>query len=255
MATIIGIINQKGGVGKTTTAVNLAAFIAKRGWKVLLVDTDSQGNATSGLSMDRKRFHPHIYDAMMGDVPVKECIYPTEMKHLFLLPSSIDLAGAEIEMVSMEHREFILKNLFDPLRDEFDFIIIDCPPALGLMTLNVLTASDSIIIPIQAEFYALEGLSQLIRTIRAVTHKLNPNLHILGILLTMFDGRTNLSLQVQDDVKKYFGDTVFKTVIPRSVKLSEAPGFGKPIALYAPKSKGGTAYKKLSREVIKRVKK
>ncbi len=255
MGKIIGVINQKGGVGKTTTAVNLAAFLAKAGRKVLLIDTDSQGNATSGLSMERRRFVVDIYDVMMGETAVTEAIYPTSSKRLFLLPASMNLAGAEIEMVAMEEREYILKNIFDKIQSDFDYLIIDCPPALGLMTLNVLSAADSIIIPIQAEFYALEGLSQLVKTIRSVTKNLNPDLDILGILLTMFDGRTNLSLQVQQEVKDYFGDIVFKTVIPRSVKLSEAPGFGQPITTYAPKSKGGTAYKKLCREVLKRVEK
>ena len=244
MGKIIGVINQKGGVGKTTTAVNLAAFLAKAGRKVLLIDTDSQGNAVVD-----------IYDVMMGETAVTEAIYPTSSKRLFLLPASMNLAGAEIEMVAMEEREYILKNIFDKIQSDFDYLIIDCPPALGLMTLNVLSAADSIIIPIQAEFYALEGLSQLVKTIRSVTKNLNPDLDILGILLTMFDGRTNLSLQVQQEVKDYFGDIVFKTVIPRSVKLSEAPGFGQPITTYAPKSKGGTAYKKLCREVLKRVEK
>ena len=196
-----------------------------------------------------------IYDVMMGETAVTEAIYPTSSKRLFLLPASMNLAGAEIEMVAMEEREYILKNIFDKIQSDFDYLIIDCPPALGLMTLNVLSAADSIIIPIQAEFYALEGLSQLVKTIRSVTKNLNPDLDILGILLTMFDGRTNLSLQVQQEVKDYFGDIVFKTVIPRSVKLSEAPGFGQPITTYAPKSKGGTAYKKLCREVLKRVEK
>ena len=255
MAKIIGIINQKGGVGKTTTAVNLSAFLAKHSRKVLIVDTDSQGNATSGLSMERRRFEPDIYDVMMGNAPVEEAIVDTDMKRLFLLPASMNLAGAEIEMVGMENRETILKRILSQVRDKYDYIIIDCPPALGLMTLNVLTAADSVIIPIQAEFYALEGLSQLVKTIHAVTKNLNPDLEILGILLTMYDGRTNLSVQVRDEVTSYFGDTVFKTVIPRSVKLSEAPGFGQPITLYAPKSKGGVAYKKLSREVLKRVEK
>ena len=233
MAKIIGIINQKGGVGKTTTAVNLSAFLAKHSRRVLIVDTDSQGNATSSLSMERRHFDPDIYDVMMGNAPVEEAIVDTDMKRLFLLPASMNLAGAEIEMVGMENRETILKRILSQVRDKYDYIIIDCPPALGLMTLNVLTAADSVIIPIQAEFYALEGLSQLVKTIHAVTKNLNPDLDILGILLT----------------------TVFKTVIPRSVKLSEAPGFGQPITLYAPKSKGGVAYKKLSREVLKRVEK
>ena len=217
MGKIISIINQKGGVGKTTTAVNLAAFLADKGYKTMLVDADSQGNATSGLSKDVE-FEETLYDVLLDDVSIEEAVVKTDIKKLSILPASIDLAGAEIEMVSMEEREFLMK-----------------------------------LIPIQAEFYALEGLSQLVRTVQVVTRKLNPGLSILGILLTMFDGRTNLSLQVADEVKKYFGNKVFRTVIPRSVKLSEAPSFGEPILTYAPKSKGAEAYKKLCREVIKRV--
>lgn len=254
MATIIGIINQKGGVGKTTTAVNLAAFLAKHNKKVLIADIDSQGNATSGLTMRREAFDPNIYDVLMGNADVHDAIYPTDMKKLFLLPATMDLAGAEIEMVDMEHREFLLRKALSSVKDEYDFIVVDCPPTLGLIMLNVLAASDTVIIPIQAEFYAMEGLSQLVKTLRTVIKRINPHLSILGILLTMFDRRTNLSVQVEEEVRKYFGDAVFKTTIPRSVKLSEAPGFGEPIALYAPKSKGGIAYKKLAKEVLKRVK-
>ena len=190
---------------------------------------------------------------LLDDVSIEEAVVKTDIKKLSILPASIDLAGAEIEMVSVEKREFLMKRKLDQVRDKYDFILIDCPPSLGLMTLNALVASQEILIPIQAEFYALEGLSQLVRTIQVVTRKLNPGLSILGILLTMFDGRTNLSLQVADEVKKYFGNKVFRTVIPRSVKLSEAPSFGEPILTYAPKSKGAEAYKKLCREVIKRV--
>lgn len=189
----------------------------------------------------------------LDDVSIEEAVVKTDIKKLSILPASIDLAGAEIEMVSMEKREFLMKRKLDQVRDKYDFILIDCPPSLGLMTLNALVASQEILIPIQAEFYALEGLSQLVKTVQVVTRKLNPGLSILGILLTMFDGRTNLSLQVADEVKKYFGNKVFRTVIPRSVKLSEAPSFGEPILTYAPKSKGAEAYKKLCREVIKRV--
>ena len=217
MGKIISIINQKGGVGKTTTAVNLAAFLADKGYKTMLVDADSQGNATSGLSKDVE-FEETLYDVLLDDVFIEEAVVKTDIKKLSILPASID-----------------------------------CPPSLGLMTLNALVASQEILIPIQAEFYALEGLSQLVKTVQVVTRKLNPGLSILGILLTMFDGRTNLSLQVADEVKKYFGNKVFRTVIPRSVKLSEAPSFGEPILTYAPKSKGAEAYKKLCREVIKRV--
>ena len=190
---------------------------------------------------------------LLDDVSIEEAVVKTDIKKLSILPASIDLAGAEIEMVSVEKREFLMKRKLDQVRDKYDFILIDCPPSLGLMTLNALVASQEILIPIQAEFYALEGLSQLVRTVQVVTRKLNPGLSILGILLTMFDGRTNLSLQVADEVKKYFGNKVFRTVIPRSVKLSEAPSFGEPILTYAPKSKGAEAYKKLCREVIKRV--
>ena len=252
MGKIISIINQKGGVGKTTTAVNLAAFLADKGYKTMLVDADSQGNATSGHSKDVE-FEETLYDVLLDDVSIEEAVVKTDIKKLSILPASIDLAGAEIEMVSVEKREFLMKRKLDQVRDKYDFILIDCPPSLGLMTLNALVASQEILIPIQAEFYALEGLSQLVRTVQVVTRKLNPGLSILGILLTMFDGRTNLSLQVADEVKKYFGNKVFRTVIPRSVKLSEAPSFGEPILTYAPKSKGAEAYKKLCREVIKRV--
>ena len=252
MGKIISIINQKGGVGKTTTAVNLAAFLADKGYKTMLVDADSQGNATSGLSKDAE-LEETLYDVLLDDVSIEEAVVKTDIKKLSILPASIDLAGAEIEMVSVEKREFLMKRKLDQVRDKYDFILIDCPPSLGLMTLNALVASQEILIPIQAEFYALEGLSQLVKTVQVVTRKLNPGLSILGILLTMFDGRTNLSLQVADEVKKYFGNKVFRTVIPRSVKLSEAPSFGEPILTYAPKSKGAEAYKKLCREVIKRV--
>lgn len=252
MGKIISIINQKGGVGKTTTAVNLAAFLADKGYKTMLVDADFQGNTTSGLSKDVE-FEETLYDVLLDDVSIEEAVVKTDIKKLSILPASIDLAGAEIEMVSMEKREFLMKRKLDQVCDKYDFILIDCPPSLGLMTLNALVASQEILIPIQAEFYALEGLSQLVKTVQVVTRKLNPGLSILGILLTMFDGRTNLSLQVADEVKKYFGNKVFRTVIPRSVKLSEAPSFGEPILTYAPKSKGAEAYKKLCREVIKRV--
>lgn len=251
MGTIIGIINQKGGVGKTTTAVNLSAYMADRGKKTLLVDIDAQGNSTSGLSKDVK-FTSNIYDVLLNGTPPEEAVVKTAVKKLSLLPSSMDLAGAEIEMAPMEHRENLLKEKLASLKEQYDYIFIDCPPSLGLITLNVLIAADSIIVPIQAEFYALEGLSQLVKTVQAVTRKMNPRLKLLGILLTMFDGRTNLSLQVAEEVKKYFGGKVFKTVIPRSVKLSEAPGFGESIMTYAPKSKGAEAYKKLCREVLKR---
>lgn len=251
MGTIISIINQKGGVGKTTTAVNLSAYLADKGKKTLLIDEDSQGNSTSGLSRS-VTFDKSLYDVLLNDISPEEAVVKTAIRKLHLLPASIDLAGAEIEIAPLAERESLLKRKIEPLREQYDYIIIDCPPSLGLMTLNALVASDSIIIPIQAEFYALEGLSQLVKTVQVVSRRMNPRLHILGILLTMFDGRTNLSLQVAEEVKKYFGSKVFRTVIPRTVKLSEAPSFGEPVLTYAPKSKGAEAYKKLSREVLKR---
>lgn len=251
MGTIISIINQKGGVGKTTTAVNLAACLADKGHRTLLIDEDSQGNSTSGLSKSVD-FEKSLYDVLLDDEPVENAIVKTAVKKLHLLPASIDLAGAEIEIAPLPDRESLLKKKIESLRKDYEYILIDCPPSLGLMTLNALVASDSIIIPIQAEFYALEGLSQLVKTVQVVSRRMNPRLHILGILLTMFDGRTNLSLQVAEEVKKYFGSKVFRTVIPRTVKLSEAPSFGEPILTYAPKSKGAEAYKKLCREVLKR---
>lgn len=251
MGTIISIINQKGGVGKTTTAVNLAACLADKGHRTLLIDEDSQGNSTSGLSKSVD-FEKSLYDVLLDDEPVENAIVKTAVKKLHLLPASIDLAGVEIEIAPLPDRESLLKKKIESLREDYEYILIDCPPSLGLMTLNALVASDSIIIPIQAEFYALEGLSQLVKTVQVVSRRMNPRLHILGILLTMFDGRTNLSLQVAEEVKKYFGSKVFRTVIPRTVKLSEAPSFGEPILTYAPKSKGAEAYKKLCREVLKR---
>lgn len=251
MGKIISIINQKGGVGKTTTAVNLSAYLADKGYKVLLIDTDSQGNATSGLSK-KVKFRSDLYEVLLDDEIIENAIVKTDVRKLFLLPASIDLAGAEIEMVSLPRREFLLKEKLQSIKDDYDFILMDCPPSLGLMTLNTLVASEFVLIPIQAEFYALEGLSQLVKTIKSVTRRLNPSLDILGILLTMFDGRTNLSIQVAEEVKRYFGTKLFKTVIPRSIKLSEAPGFGESVLTYAPKSKGAEAYKKLCREVIKR---
>lgn len=253
MGKIISIINQKGGVGKTTTAVNLAAYLADSGHRTLLVDEDAQGNATSGLSMDTSRFDATLYDVLIDGVPAEEAAYRTEVKKLSLLPASIDLAGAEVEMVDIPDREILLRRVLAPLRDRYDYILIDCPPSLGLMTVNALTAADMVLIPIQAEFYALEGLSQLMKTVQAVKKRLNPELELLGILVTMYDGRTNLAVQVSEEVKKYFGKKVFKTMIPRAVKLSEAPSFGEPIVRYAPKSKGAAAYKSLCQEVLKRV--
>lgn len=253
MGLIISVINQKGGVGKTTTAVNLSALLAEKGYKTLLIDEDSQANATSGLSMDPSRFSNTLYDVLINGVPPAHAIYKTGVKRLSLLPSTIDLAGGEVELVQMKDRETVLRRAIYPVKKDYDFILIDCPPSLGLMTVNALTAADAVLIPIQAEFFALEGLTQLVRTVNTVAESLNPKLSILGILLTMFDGRTNLAMQVAGEVREYFAGKVFKTVIPRSVRLSEAPSFGEPISVYAPKSKGAVAYEALCEEVLKRV--
>ena len=250
MGRIIAIANQKGGVGKTTTAVNLSAIVAKKGRKVMLIDADPQGNATSGLGID-KEFDETLYDVLVNEVDIKTTLQDTCVKTLKVCPSNMDLAGAEVELVSQMSREFRMKEKIDPIKDEYDYIIIDCPPSLGLITLNSFTAADSVLIPVQCEYYALEGLGQLLNTINLVKKHLNKNLEIEGAVLTMYDMRTNLSNQVVKEVKRYFDDKVYKTVIPRNIKLSEAPSFGMPIGLYDPKSKGARAYEKLAREVMK----
>ena len=250
MGKIIAIANQKGGVGKTTTAINLSTVLAKRNKKTLLVDTDPQGNATSGVGVE-KNLEKSIYNALIEDVTIEEIIMKTTIKNLDLCPSNINLAGAEVELVSMMSRETRLKEKLDTIKEDYDFIIIDCPPSLGLITLNAFTASDSVLIPVQCEYYALEGLGQLLNTIKLVKKHLNKELEIEGALLTMFDTRTNLSKQVVSEVKKYFADKVYKTVIPRNIKLSEAPSYGMPITIYDPRSKGAKCYDKLGREVIK----
>ncbi len=250
MGKIISIANQKGGVGKTTTAINLSTVLAKRNKKVLLIDTDPQGNATSGVG-ETKETENSIYEVLIEETKMEEAIIKTKIKNLFLCPSNINLAGAEVELVSMMSRERRLKEKLDEIKQKFDYIIIDCPPSLGLITLNAFTASDSVLIPVQCEYYALEGLGQLINTINLVKKHLNSKLEVEGAVLTMFDTRTNLSKQVVDEVKGYFNNKVFKTVIPRNVKLSEAPSYGLPITLYDPRSKGAKCYDKLGREVIK----
>lgn len=250
MGRVIAIANQKGGVGKTTTSVNLSACLAHIGKKVLLIDTDPQGNATSGVGVNKGDVHRCIYDILIDDVDVQDVILATKVENLDIIPATISLAGAEIELVSTISREVRMKHALQNVRDEYDFIIIDCPPSLGLLTLNALTASDAILIPVQCEYYALEGLSQLLSTIRLVQKHLNPNLVIDGVLLTMFDARTNLGIQVIEEVKKYFQDKVYRTIIPRNVRLSEAPSHGEPIIVYDSRSRGAEVYLELAKEVV-----
>ena len=251
MGKVISIANQKGGVGKTTTSVNISAILAKKGKKVLLIDTDPQGNATSGLGVE-KSHETSIYDVLIGETEMKEAIQDSQIKYLKVCPSNINLAGAEVELVSMISREYRLKEKLEEYKEQYDYIVIDCPPSLGLITLNAFTASDSVLIPVQCEYYALEGLGQLINTINLVKKHLNKELEIEGAVLTMYDARTNLSNQVVKEVKRYFDDRVYKTVIPRNVRLSEAPSYGMPITIYDPKSKGAKCYDKLVKEILKK---
>lgn len=250
LSRIIAVANQKGGVGKTTTSVNLSACLAHIGKKVLLIDTDPQGNATSGVGVNKGDVQKCIYDILIDDADVHEVIRKTKMENLDIIPATISLAGAEIELVSTISREVRMKHAIQEVKDRYDYIIIDCPPSLGLLTINALTASDSILIPVQCEYYALEGLSQLLSTIRLVQKHLNESLTIDGVLLTMFDARTNLGIQVIDEVKKYFQDKVYRTIIPRNVRLSEAPSHGEPIIIYDARSRGAEVYLELAKEVV-----
>ena len=252
MSKIISLANQKGGVGKTTTSINLAAALAEQGKKVLLIDADPQANSSSGLGVEIRELDNTIYECLVNGVEIRSAIVETNAKNLSLVPSHIDLVGAEIEMLNMEHRETLLKNLLQPIRDDYDYILIDCSPSLGLITVNALTASDSVIIPVQCEFFALEGIAKLLNTIKIIKSKLNPSLKIEGFLLTMFDNRLRLSNQVYEEVKRHFGDLVFNTVIARNVRLSEAPSHGISVIDYDPHSKGAQNYKSLAKELIKR---
>jgi len=250
MGRILAITNQKGGVGKTTTAINLAASLAMDERRVLLVDIDPQANAGSGLGVAGDSTERSIYEVLVDEVPIREAILESGIKHLYLIPAGQRLSGAEIELVNMEHRESRLRMALEPVRDEFDYILIDCPPSLGLLTLNTLTAADSVVVPLQCEYYALEGLSQLLQVIRLVQQKLNPSLRMEGVLLTMYDGRLNLCQQVEEEARKFFAERVYKTVIPRNVRLSEAPSFGKPAVVYDPGCTGSVSYRSLAKEVI-----
>ena len=249
MSEVIAIINQKGGVGKSTTAINLAASLGDLGKRVLVVDFDPQGNATSGFGVDKDELKHDVYDALTNDMPLSQIVVESPVPNVYVAPATIQLAGAEIELVSVMARESVLRYVLEDVRDKYDFIFVDCPPSLGLLTVNSLVAADSLLIPIQCEFYALEGLTKLLESMRMVKGRLNPQLDIFGVVMTMFDVRTTLSRQVVDEVRAYFGDKVFETIIPRNIKLSEAPSHGLPINLYDPRSKGAIAYAELAKEV------
>ncbi|CCI87665.1 ParA family protein [Lactobacillus gigeriorum] len=251
MVNVISVANQKGGVGKTTTTINLAASIADRGYRVLIVDIDPQGNATSGLGIEKSEIDQDIYNVLIDEVPLKETVHHTSTKGLDAVPATINLSGAETELISMIARETRLKSALDAVSDDYDFVFIDCPPSLGQLSINAFTASDSILIPVQSEYYAMEGLSQLLNTIRLVQKHFNKDLGVEGVLLTMLDARTNLGAEVVKEVQSYFNKKVYKTIIPRITKLAEAPSYGQPITEYAPRSRGAKVYDDLAKEVLK----
>lgn len=252
MGRIIAVANQKGGVGKTTTSINLAACLAEKGKKVLAVDMDPQGNLTSGLGVDKDSVEKSIYELIIGEVDIKEVINKEVLENLDIIPTSIDLSAAEIELIGVDDKEYILRNAIDQVKDQYDFVIIDCPPSLSMLTINAMTTAESVIVPIQCEYYALEGLSQLIHTVELVKDRLNSKLEIEGVVFTMYDARTNLSLQVVENVKDNLQQNIYKTIIPRNIRLAEAPSYGLPINKYDPKSTGAESYMRLADEVIER---
>ena len=255
MGRIIAVANQKGGVGKSTTAINLSACLAEKGKKVLTIDIDPQGNTTSGFGIEKNELENTIYELILGDCSIHDCIIKDIIPKLSILPSNVNLAAAEIELIGVQKKEFILKNEVDYIKDKYDYIIIDCPPSLNLLTINAMTTATSVIVPIQCEYYALEGLSQLIHSVNLIKERLNPELEMEGVVFTMYDSRTNLSAQVVQNVKSYLDEKVYNTLIPRNIRLAEAPSYGKPINLYDPKSAGAVSYMELANEVMSRKKK
>ncbi len=251
MSNIIAVANQKGGVGKTTTTINLSACLAEKGMKVLTIDVDPQGNTTSGLGIDRSEVENSIYQLLIDECSIEQCMYKSIVENLFVLPSDVNLAGAEIELIGIENKEYILKDKVEPIKDLFDYIIIDCPPSLNILTVNAMTTANSILVPIQCEYYALEGLSQLIHTINLVKERLNEKLEIEGVVFTMFDARTNLSLQVVENVRSNLNQNIYNAIVPRNVRLAEAPSHGLPISMYDPKSAGADAYRDLADEILR----
>ena len=250
MGRVISVSNQKGGVGKTTTSINLSAFLAEKGQKILIIDFDPQANAGSGLGINTEEVNTTIYEVLIGQVGIEKSIIKTQFDNLYIIPSNIHLSGAQVELLNINEREYILKKAIQKIKDEYNFVFIDCPPSLGLLTINSLVAADSVLIPLQCEYYALEGLSQLLKVVAMVQENLNRNLIIEGVILTMFDSRTNLSQQVVSDVREYFKEKVLNTIVPRNVKLSEAPSFGKPIGFYDRKCAGSESYERLAEEVL-----